>query len=80
MGKCNKEVSLISAYIAVKKGTHIGIESLYAQQVTVYEQHCKKAGKLPKKDFCPRIHAIKRLDELIESLQQQHHAIILISI
>jgi hypothetical protein len=33
---------------------------------------------VPRKDFCPRVHTIKRLDKLIKSLQKQQHAIILI--
>jgi hypothetical protein len=31
-GKGNKHISIISAYIAVQKGSDIGIDSLYAQQ------------------------------------------------
>jgi len=56
---------------------YISIESVYVQQITVYEQHYKANGQLPQKDFCPRIEAIKCLDELISTLQQQQHGIIL---
>jgi hypothetical protein len=75
--KHNKKLSLVSAYIAVEKGTGFGLESLHAQQVTIYERHCQKTRSVPRKDFCPRVHTIKRLDKLIESLQKQQHAIIL---
>jgi hypothetical protein len=35
-GKTNKIVSFIAAYIAVNKGSIIGIDSLYAQQTTLH--------------------------------------------
>jgi hypothetical protein len=34
-GKNNKKVSFIAAYIAVNKDSNIGIDSLYAQQMTI---------------------------------------------
>jgi len=34
-GKHNKEIRFISAYIAVPKGSNIGVESLYVQQITI---------------------------------------------
>jgi hypothetical protein len=34
-GKGNKFISFLAAYIAVKKGSDIGVESLYAQQYTI---------------------------------------------
>jgi hypothetical protein len=37
-GKNDKKLSFIAAYIAVQKGSNIGVESLYAQQVTVQER------------------------------------------
>jgi len=76
-GKNNKKVSFISAYIAVQKGSNIGVDSLYAQQVMVYECKCHQSNILPSHSFCPHSDAIKWLDELIHSLQQQNHAIIL---
>jgi hypothetical protein len=48
-----KKKSFISAYIAVSKGSDIGIESLYAQQIALYEQRCLASKKAPKL-FCPR--------------------------
>jgi len=76
--KYNKKLSIIVAYIGVKKGSDIGIESLYAQQVTLYKRECKRQGISPSSRFCPHAHAIKRLDALIQDLQQCHHAIILL--
>jgi hypothetical protein len=76
-GKGNKHISFISAYIAVSKGLDIGTESLYAQQVTIHEKESIKTGSLPSKTFCPRRNAIQRLNSIIQKLQQQHHAIIL---
>jgi len=76
-GKNNKKVSFISAYIAVNKGAKIGIDSLYAQQTTLHERTRIKQGKSPDPKFCPRKDAILRLDYLIQSLQQQQHAIVL---
>jgi hypothetical protein len=35
-GKHNKMISFISAYIAVKKGSDISVESMFAQQTTLY--------------------------------------------
>jgi hypothetical protein len=36
-GKGNKKISFIAAYIVVSKGS-IGVDSLYAQQTTLYEK------------------------------------------
>lgn len=58
-GKNNKKVSFISAYIAVQKGSNIGVDSLYAQQVMVYECKCHQSNILPSHSFCPRSDAIK---------------------
>ena len=51
---------MVSAYIAVQKGSDIGSESLYAQQVLIYEKQCIK----------------NRINNLIQDLQQKQHAII----
>lgn len=67
----------IAAYIAVQKGSDIGIKSLYAQQITLYERECNKSKKLPDSKYCPQKAAIIRLDEVIHSLQLQHHDIVL---
>jgi hypothetical protein len=75
-GKGNHNVSFIAAYIAVNKGSNIGTESLYVQQYTIYENKQLKKGAHPK-HFCPRIHAIKLLNQVIMELQQQQHGIIL---
>jgi hypothetical protein len=48
-GRGNKHISFISAYIAVSKGSVIGTESLYAQQVTIHEKVSIKSGSLPSK-------------------------------
>jgi hypothetical protein len=37
-GKQNKKITFIVAYIAVTKGSDIGVESLYTQQMTIYER------------------------------------------
>lgn len=76
-GRTNKHLSLVSAYITVQKGSDIGSESLYAQQVLIYEKQCIKNRKPTDKSFCPRINAIKILNNLIQDLQQKQHAIIL---
>jgi len=75
-GKQDKKKSFISAYIAVNKGSDIGIESMFAQQVTLYEQQCLSSKQIPK-PFCPRQDEIKRLNREIMALQKQKHAIIL---
>jgi len=76
-GKNQKRISFIAAYIAVNKGSNIGIDSLFAQQTTIYEQNCLLQNRIPDKKYCPRKHAIQRLDDLISSLQPERHAIIL---
>jgi len=53
-GKGNKHISFISACIAVSKGSDIGTESSYAQQVTIHEKDSIKTGSLPSRTFCPR--------------------------
>jgi len=40
-GKQNKKISFIAVYIAVQKGSDIGVESLFAQQCTIFEQQHK---------------------------------------
>jgi hypothetical protein len=65
------------AYIAVNKGSNIGIELLYAQQVTIHELQSKQQGKLPSGKYCLRANAIQRLNIVIQELQQKGHAIIL---
>jgi hypothetical protein len=52
-GANNKKISFVAAYIAVSKGSDIGIESLYAQQVTLYEQTQIQNNLNPQKKFCP---------------------------
>jgi hypothetical protein len=76
-GKGNKYISFISAYIAVQKGTDIGVDSLFAQQVTLYERACLKKGMEPKSTNCPRKEVIKNLNNTIKDLQTRNHDIIL---
>jgi hypothetical protein len=76
-GKGNKSLTIISAYIAVQKGSNIGVDSVYAQQVTLHEKQACKDNSIPSKCFCPRTDTIWRLDTVIQELQQQNHAIIL---
>jgi len=40
-------VTFIAAYIAVMKGSEIGVKSVYAQQMTLYEQKMNKKGIIP---------------------------------
>lgn len=61
-GKHNEKVSFIAAYIAVKKGSDIEIDTLYAQQITLYERECLKSNIPPSQSYCPRKEAIMRLD------------------
>lgn len=75
-GKGYRNKSFIAAYIAVNKGSDIGTESLYTQQCTIYESKSLK-WRTSSKTFCPRIHAIKLLNQTIMELQQKQHAIIL---
>ncbi|MFN9982340.1 MAG: hypothetical protein ACK53Y_20600, partial [bacterium] len=76
-GKNKKQISFIAAYIAVQKGSNIGVNSLNAQQTTIYKQQCLLQKCIPDKKYCPRKHAIQRLDTLILSLQKENHAIVL---
>jgi len=76
LGKNHQKLTFISAYISVKKGTDMGTESMYAQQMTLYERACLKS-KAKIEPFCPRKNAIKILDSYIQLLQQEGHGIIL---
>jgi len=75
-GRGKRCISFISAYIAVSRGSDIGTESLFAQQETLYEKESLKAGVTPSNKFCPRANAIQKLNGIIQHLQQQQHAII----
>jgi hypothetical protein len=44
-GKQNRKISFISAYIAVMKGLDVGIDSMYAQQTTLYERNALLLNK-----------------------------------
>lgn len=46
-GKGNKKITFTSAYIAVMKGSNIGVESMYAQQMTLHKRQSTKKGILP---------------------------------
>jgi hypothetical protein len=72
-GKGHKNASFILAYIAVQKGSDIGVESLYAQQYTLYERNCMNAEKTPNGKFCPRMDANKRLNTIIAELQKKNN-------
>jgi hypothetical protein len=52
-GKYNQCISLISTCITVKKGTDIGLNSVYAQQVTLHEAQRLKLNRPPQKTFVP---------------------------
>jgi hypothetical protein len=58
-GKNKKCISFISAYIAIQKGSDIGTEFLFAQQLTIYEKLSLKSKRIPSKKFSPRENAIK---------------------
>jgi hypothetical protein len=53
-GANKRKIFFISVYIAVQKGSNIGIESVYAQQTPLHERICMKKGTPPKPSFCPR--------------------------
>jgi hypothetical protein len=74
-GRFNKCLSLVSAYISVQKGSDVGVDSLYAQQVTIHEKRYLPTKNIPA--FCPRTNAIKRLNSTIHNLQKKDHAVIL---
>jgi len=69
-GNQNKKISLHSASIAVQKGSDIGVESLFAQQCTIFEQQHKHSLNNIRDKFCPRQDAIRRLNTKIEELQR----------
>jgi hypothetical protein len=76
--KNDKNISFIAAYIAVQKGSNIGVESLYAQQVMVDEHHSLKLNSTyGHQEFLSQKDAIKPLNQLITELQQQNHAVVL---
>lgn len=77
-GKFNRYLSIILADTAVQKGSNIGSESLFTQQMMIYEQNCSINNFLPNKSCCPRTNAIKLLYDVIEDLQQKNRAIILV--
>jgi len=60
------------------KGSQIGVELLFARQVTLYESQCIRQGKCPSSSFSPRTTAIQSLNKIIEKFQKEHHAIILL--
>lgn len=76
-GKNSHKLSLVVAYIAVQKGSNLRETYLYAQQMTLMEIDAKKTNKTPKSTHCPHKAAIKALSDLLTSLQEQDHAIIL---
>jgi hypothetical protein len=56
-----KKKIFIAAYIAVQKGSNIGVESLFAQHVTINERLIAahpNPSRISSK-FCPRKDAIK---------------------
>lgn len=61
----------------MQKGSDIGVQSLYAQQVTIFERNSLRTRSIPKTSFCPRREAMKRLNEKIRDLQKLGHAIVL---
>jgi hypothetical protein len=77
-GKGNKHISIISAYIAVQKGSDIGFDSLCAQQFFLYECNWLRSKNIPSHQFCPRMDAIRCLNDVILELQQKQHAIVLL--
>jgi hypothetical protein len=50
-GKNKRKISFIAAYIAVRKGTNIGVESMFAQQTTIYKHQCMLHNRIPEKYF-----------------------------
>jgi hypothetical protein len=54
-------------YIAVNKGSDVGVESLYTQQLTIHEQKPMRSKTCPDKTFCPRKMAINSLDKKIQN-------------
>ncbi len=76
-GKNGKMLTLICAYISVQKGSYIGENTLYNQQTMLMEQQAIKENKLWEKAKCPRKEANKALSEIIHTLQEQDHAILL---
>jgi hypothetical protein len=46
--------SFIAAYIAVNKGSNIGVDSINAQQTTLYKRQCITSGEIPNPNYCPR--------------------------
>jgi len=67
-GKGNRIVSFILVFIAVKKVSDIGIESLFAQQQTIYKWWYFRYSSKPS-HFCPRKNAVKPLNVAIKDLQ-----------
>jgi len=76
-GKGGKHISFISAYRAVQKGSDIGTDSLYAQQCTIHECRVITNNEIPSAKFCQCNNAMICLNTIIQTLQKQHHAIIL---
>lgn len=70
-GTGGKNVSFICAYSAVQKGSDIGTESLFAQQVSLHEKKSTKTGIILSRKFFPRVHAVKLLNDIIQDLQQK---------
>ncbi len=67
-GKGNKKKSFIGAYISVQKGSDVGVESLYVQQLTIHEKWQTETLQQMSKCFCPRKDAIQQLNILIREL------------
>ena len=77
-GKNGRFLSIIGAYISVNKGTTVGPNTVYAQQMTIMEQDALKQKRILPPDTCPRKEAIKALGQIIDNLQKQQHSIILL--
>jgi hypothetical protein len=75
-GGNKKKILYSSIHIANNKGSDIGVEPLYALQVTLYERMQTVKKILPSRKYCPCSDAIQRIDKLIQSLHKKGHAIV----
>jgi hypothetical protein len=76
-GKNGKKLTVVAAYISVKKELKAGENTLHHQQTLLMEQEALKNNTIWNNNKCPRKEAIKALSQLIGDLQQQGHSIIL---
>lgn len=76
--KNRKRLTIIGAYISVRKGSKFGDDTVHTQQMFIYEKEAMRTNSaILNPGPCPRKGAIQALSNLISDLQTNDHGIIL---